>query len=244
LRELDPDETGIAVVMGPDTALGALSVLPRLRQLGITPILDRMTFRFVQWVDEQARVSGRWPAFRGLRERLDLAQGVLAHELLGSLPAFPDAALDVVFDVRDRLQGPRTRFRAAVAETAEDLADVPDADLHGAIAELRRTRIEPGIQEIRETLDELRAAPSLLRIVSDRATVASATASLALIAGAATSGIDVGAAVQTVAGASSLGSGAAIELRARRELRRGAARQPWYLLHELSDGAVRGPLRS
>ena len=238
---LDPEESGLNLASG-DVALDALFYLPMLiEHAGVVPMFDQPTLAFISWVGQRARVAGDWLQFEDFGSRLDIRQGQLAQELLGSLPAFPSATLDVVLDVRDRLRVPRVRFRAAVSEAAETLKDVPNRELHGAIAELRRRTVDPAIEDVKETLEELGAVPSLLRVSSDRITVASVAASMAVVAGGAAGTIDLGVAAQALAAIPAFGSAAAREALARREISRRVTAQPFYLLHELdrrlADGA-------
>jgi len=234
LAELGPTRTGIRDDSTPIEALQALFDLPALHdKTGVVPMLDRSVLTFIQWSEQHVYRTGASP-LQDLGARLDLREGLLAQELLGALPAFPSAELDVVFDVRERLKGPRKRFRAAVHEAAHALEDVPIEQISGAVATVRRNTVEPAVEEIRESLEDLKVAPTLLRVASDRVTLASATASLAVVAGAAVGHVDLSAAAQTLAAVPALGGAAAREALARRETRRAAAGRPFYLLHELA----------
>ncbi|MFZ0977074.1 MAG: hypothetical protein WAN22_32965, partial [Solirubrobacteraceae bacterium] len=57
----------------------------------------------------------------------DRAELALATTLLGQFPAFPDADIDVILEVRQRLADARVRFRALMSAAAKDLADIPPA---------------------------------------------------------------------------------------------------------------------
>lgn len=49
-------------------------------------------------------------------------EGALSALLLAQLEGFPDASMDVILDVRERIAASRHRFRAAIAKTADELA--------------------------------------------------------------------------------------------------------------------------
>jgi hypothetical protein len=153
-------------------------------------------------------------------------EGVLATELLASLPAFPDADWDVLSDVRDRMQTPLKRFRAAVVQVSQDLQQFPDAEIPAAIDLLRRTTVEPGLAEIDAVLDDLGALPTLYRLVSS-VKGATTTAILALSASGALS-----ARAATV-GTGPLVATAASELLHRRQVKAQTTLHPMWLLREL-----------
>ena len=152
------------------------------------------------------------------------AEIILATALLGELPAFPDADIDVVLDVRERLSDARIRFRSAIARAAAELADVPPSQFDQAIAMFRRQEVEPALLELRETLQDLGAAPTLLRMLKDKSSVP-VVASIAIAAGV----LDIGTLVTAGASAAAIATGVR-EALARREIGRAVRRQPyWYL---------------
>jgi hypothetical protein len=153
-------------------------------------------------------------------------EGVLSTELLASLPAFPDADWDVLSDVRDRMDAPLKRFRAAVIQASQDLEELPDAELPAAVDAFRRRTVEPGLADIDAMLDDLGAVPTLCRLVSS-VKGATATAILALAASGA-----VSARAATV-GAGPLVAAGASELVHRREVRERTALHPMWLLQQL-----------
>ena len=48
-----------------------------------------------------------------------------AGQLIGQLEAFPDAEMDIVLDVRERLTRPLIRFRAALAQASTEIESRP-----------------------------------------------------------------------------------------------------------------------
>lgn len=164
-----------------------------------------------------------------------LAEGYAAHALLESVSAFPDAPVDVLLDVRNRISPARVRFRSAVVQLAEELDGLQVTDYERKLDDLHRRIVAPARLEIDESLRELDAIPSLLRMASSPVTVASGSASfLALAAG--TLNPDPLFAGLTSAPAI---AAAAREVMERRRVKRVARRSPYWLLHEV-EGAF-GP---
>ena len=84
------------------------------------------------------------------------AEVTLAVSLLGDLPAFPDADIADVLDVRSRLADPLARLRATLAAAAHDLADVPAVEFAAAADAFRREHVDPSLVAVREELADLR----------------------------------------------------------------------------------------
>ncbi len=163
-------------------------------------------------------------------------EGVLAASLLGQLEAFPYASMDVILDVRERLKGPRTHFRAAMMKAAKVVAESGNSgeDLERVVVELRSQEIEPALQHIREELDALHVRRTLLRVASDRVTLASAAASIAMAAGA---GGGLAALRELVQGAlmAPLIAAAAKEADFRETKKAELRIRPYWLLREADD---------
>lgn len=163
--------------------------------------------------------------------RPNVAEGAFANHVLASLPAFPDADMDVILDVRDRLADARTRFQAAVSGVADDLNDVPSDELNAASRALHLQHVAPAVLEVRETLEELNALPTLLRVVGDKS-AAQILTGMAI----ALSAFDFQAAGASSAALSSL----AREASARRGIAKEAERMPFWYLHA-ADRLVHQP---
>lgn len=164
------------------------------------------------------------------------AEGALTAALFGSLPAFPDAPMDVILDVRSQLAGARTAFRGAIATSARDLDDGVRAGepLAALIAELRRREVEPALAQLDTALQELGALDALLR-AADIKTVSA----LLAIAAASTSGLaGVSGMVAGMLAPAPLLAAAAREIAHQRRHRRELAATPYWLLHE-SDRLTR-----
>ena len=103
------------------------------------------------WDSQTAAALGLDPAWSMVSTR----EGRLATELLGELPAFLDAPMDEVLDLRKRMDRPLSRFRGVLARAANELAPASDAEFAEALQALRRGEVEPAIADIEEMLDEL-----------------------------------------------------------------------------------------
>jgi hypothetical protein len=202
--------------------------------LGV-PAMDKLTLNTLhEDLDEHVEVGysprfGRrllLPPGHSVGSQRATREGVLSTELLASLPAFPDADWDVLSDVRDRMDAPLKRFRAAVVQASQDLEELPDAELPAAVDAFRRKTVEPGLADIDARLDDLGAVPTLCRLVSS-VKGATATAILALTASGA-----VSPRAATV-GAGPLVATAASELLHRWQVQAHTALHPMWLLREL-----------
>lgn len=106
----------------------------------------------------------------------------MAKSLISSLEAFPQASMDVVLDVRARLADPLTRFRVAMDDMAREVRVTPVGPAFDAeVRRLYRARVEPALLEIRETIEELGARPTLARAASSGLP----TAAISFLVGAA-----------------------------------------------------------
>ncbi len=163
-----------------------------------------------------------------LRATQRLAEGHIAAELLCSVSAFPEARVEDILDIRARVGPARVRFRQAVSAAAAELSDVSPADYMRALEEMSQRIVQPARLEIDETLQDLGAVPTLLRLASDRVTLGTAVAGLALAASSPVLGATGGAILAAPAAAA-----AAKEALERRSTRRRARQNPFWLLHEI-----------
>lgn len=167
-------------------------------------------------------------------------EGMLATSLLGDLEAFPNATLDVVLDVRERLAEPRTYFRAALAEAARDLAEAEETSdrLEAVVRDLRVRVIDPALQALREDLQELGARDTLARVTSDPMSVTAASGWLSIGAASGSGLAELGA----LAAAAPLAPAVAALAKEHRERRRleGELRQrPYWILRAADEEARR-----
>jgi hypothetical protein len=213
--------------------------------LGV-PVVDIQSARYLReifrWVN--ATSSDKWKHgtwLEALRDAPDpfmtstiagaaTREGSLTAELLGELPAFPEADWEVLADVRERLVPARVRFRSAMSYLANELAGVRLDEFASAVAAAHRRIVAPALTDIDEALEDLHAKPTLLRLASDKLVSGAATASLAVCITAFASGAaDIGV-LGTVAATPSVLTGAAREMAHRRQLRQRVAAQPLWLL--------------
>jgi hypothetical protein len=113
----------------------------------------------------------------------------VACDFIDTVEAFPNASMDVILDVRERLRGPLIRFRAAVASASAEIGSddsIFDDRFHARVAETYRRTVAPELESIREGLHELDALPTLRRTAkttAQTATKAATMATLGLLAG-------------------------------------------------------------
>ena len=167
-------------------------------------------------------------------------ESALATQLLGALEGFPDADMDVILDVRERISGSRLAFRAALHEAAKDLADRgvarDPADVESAIRDLRIGKIEPALDAIRDDLESLKARRWLLRAVGNSA-VTSAAAALTIVVTTAIGGPLLGASGGLLA---ALVTAAGSEAEYRHEQRAALRQKPFMVLYKTAE-AFRTP---
>jgi len=78
----------------------------------------------------------------------------VASELIARVPAFPEASVAEILDVREELRIPLGRFRSAVASFARQAAAAAhEQDFAAEIADLYVAEIEPSLQELREAIE-------------------------------------------------------------------------------------------
>jgi hypothetical protein len=121
-----------------------------------------------------------FPTPRSLAGATEVA---LANEVIATIPAFPEARMDVLLDARERLREPLVRFRAGMATYARDIAAAPtDPDFRREAAALYREKIEPELLALQELGQEQKIWPALRREVAEShgGRVVSATAGLVL----------------------------------------------------------------
>jgi len=148
----------------------------------------------------------------------------LAHGLIASLESFPMASMDVIFDVRERLQPATARFRSALLRANDEIISAgASAELGRLVEEVRLREVNPAIADIDETLEELGAKDTLLRGWPK--------------VGAGTLGLAVAALLkapelaQYVPIASGLSVAYIAEIAKRREIARDVRRRPLFFLH-------------
>lgn len=74
--------------------------------------------------------------------------------MVARLPAFPQAPMDELLDLRSDLRVPLTRYRAAVIRLAADVPVALGKDGEAAIDDLWTSAVDPALLELRETLSD------------------------------------------------------------------------------------------
>jgi hypothetical protein len=149
----------------------------------------------------------------------------LAARLVASIPAFPDATVDELVDLRERVAPHLHRFRAAIADFEDELnADVIDEEFSAAVDDIRQRQVEPALEELRESLRETAASQALVRAVPTFA-----TSTLALGAALAVGTYELAGVAAVAAGAS---TAAAREILERRKQENERKKQRLFLLFD------------
>jgi hypothetical protein len=127
--------------------------ITRLRELLKTghayPLLDDQTGDLVR-----AAVSeGAWELGAVARRRGKQITG--ASRFMERLPGFPDASMQEILEIRDRLRPPLVRFRAAMVEV-ERLIDAAahEQAFEAEIADVYLEKVAPALQEIDEAVQD------------------------------------------------------------------------------------------
>lgn len=79
-------------------------------------------------------------------------QAAVGSGLVARLPAFPQAPMDELLDLRADLQDPLMRYRAAVISVSDDLPAALGSEGEQAVDEVWDSRVQPALLELRETL--------------------------------------------------------------------------------------------
>lgn len=154
--------------------------ITRLRELLKTghayPLLDDQTGDLVR-----AAVSeSAWELGASARRRGKQITG--ASRFMERLPAFPDASMQEILDIRERLRPPLVRFRAAMIEM-ERLIDAAahEEEFEAEIADLYLEKVAPALQEIDEAVQDDKYLRQLAgALVDDAKTYVSGGLSLAV----------------------------------------------------------------
>lgn len=209
---------------------------------------DAMVERFVGIIETRLRDSRRKVLFDA--ETASLAKALVAEAndghipglkragqaavgsgLVSRLPAFPDAPMDELLELRSDLTDPLTRYRAAALDLSSQLSPVLGDELEAQVDDLWAAKVAPALLEIEETL----ADHSLVRELAKRAT----SDIRALLTGGAGVYMGVTATASLPAAATALVGGAlgaapvvGQSAWARAEARRSAQRHELFYLYE------------
>jgi hypothetical protein len=200
----------------------------------IHPLLDAQASKYARALNAVAPDTITAGARRRTR-RAELGAGMIAR-----LPAFPQAPLDELLDVKEDFKAALARYRAAVRELEKLLgADIGAADLDAELDEIWSDRVEPAVLALEESFLEhsfvrelaKSAATSVRSLVTQGAALYIALSTVGELA------THISAAA-TAAGAALQVTGAATAQRV--STRRALAKEDYYYLYRL--GRVRADL--
>lgn len=153
----------------PALEVGLLEIEPLLDENGD---MDRMIEEFVSKLGQVLRDGKSYPLFddaTGSFVRARVAEGLLqcggpamrrgrevgaASQFMFYLPAFPNATIRELIDIRKELHRPLVQFRSAMVR----VADVLDAEPYGSefqehVEQAYRSDVAPALEEIREQIE-------------------------------------------------------------------------------------------
>lgn len=157
LQDVKPED------FGPKAVEGLMKVLTEAvsGRARTYPMFDDGVGSLVASMLAEGRIAGANPG-RG-------KQAGAAGLLIGQLEAFPEAEMDVVLDVRQKLKPSLTRFRAALAEASAELESPAwqTEEFAREVEDLYHRRVAPALLDLEQAMEELGARPTLRRAASD-----------------------------------------------------------------------------
>lgn len=159
---------------------GAQDLVPAIEVglLDIDPLLDeeadmeRMIEEFVSKLGQVLRDGKSYPLFddnTGSLVRAGIAEGIFegvetamkrgrevraASQFMFYLPAFPNATVEEILDIRKELERPLVQFRSAMVKVGNLLdADPYEAEFEEQVEQVYRSDIAPAIESIREQVE-------------------------------------------------------------------------------------------
>jgi hypothetical protein len=168
-----------------------------------------------------------------------MLEGMVTSRLFGALPAFPDAPIDVVLELRDALADARPHFGAALLSIARRLDDGVKSgeDLSELLVELERTDVLPALAELRRDAAALGFGDGLLRVAEGKTLAATAAI---VVAAAATGGLaGLSHLVESLAVSAPIIATGAKETLYQRQRRRQLRAKPFWMLREVDRRLTR-----
>jgi len=138
------------------------SVLGEIESLLNTPARPGQMFLSNITIDElQMKLASGELAKSNMKHS---ARTEIATRLIASIPNFPDASLDELLDVRRRVGPYLARFRSAIVDFEEGILDeILDVGFDQAFEDLFLKEVAPVLEELKQSLQDERAYPTLLR---------------------------------------------------------------------------------
>lgn len=162
------DEAG-AEELVPAIEAGLLDIEPLLDETGD---MDHMMEEFVSKLGQVLRDGKSYPLFddaTGSLVRAGIAEGLFesgamamrrgrevgaASQFMFYLPAFPNATVKELLDIRNELQRPLVKFRSAMVKIADLLDAEPyETEFQEQVEQLYRSDVAPALEEIREQVE-------------------------------------------------------------------------------------------
>jgi hypothetical protein len=163
----------------------------------------------------------------------------IAGRLIDGLEAFPDADMDVILDVRDRLQVPLVRFRSALSRASVEFGSATwDEEFSVEFDDYYRREVAPALLNVRESLEDLGVRPTLLRLAASKNVVpAVAIATAATLGLAAIGGLhaDLPHLLYGTPGLAGVATEAATEAGHRDQVHGTAKQNPFYFLYQANE---------
>lgn len=199
-------------------------LLDRLQDRSTRLLFDEASAELVQDLIADGRLKATDPNLRLAR------QAALGAGLIARLPAFPQARMDELLDLRQDLAVPLIRYRGAVVGYSKQIPNVLGQDLEFEISQLWEEQVAPAVQEVEQRLADHPLVRELARSVDAKDLMRFIyTSTASVVAAQAT---DVRALLLgTVAASAHLGVPATIEAVRRRghELRDVRGHELYYL---------------
>jgi hypothetical protein len=177
-------------------------------------------------------------------KRPHAAEAGIAGRLIDGLETFPDADMDVILDVRERLRDPLVRFRSALARASTEFASAAwDEGFSGEVDDFYRRHVGPALLDVRERLNELGARQTLLRLTASKTALpAVAVATAATLGLAAIGGMhaDLPHLLYGVPGLVAVAADSTTEVLHRGDVHATAKHNPFYFLYQANEAMGMG----
>jgi hypothetical protein len=173
--------------------------------------------------------------------RRPAAEVGLAGHFVGRMPAFPDATVAEIIDVRRGLQRPLVRFRGALAGIARELEEAPwEPGFRDLADSLYRSEVGPALMDLEENTRESGALSLLRHAALSRAPYAAAGANVAIALAGATVIPDLAALALAVGAPFAMIAASAAEMiKEQLRLQRERGRNRFLFLYEANQGLQR-----
>jgi hypothetical protein len=202
------------------------ALLERLEDRRTRLLFDEPSAQLVDELLTNGRLQAFEPTLRLARE------AAMGAGLIARLPAFPQAPMDELLNLRRDLTAPLVRYRGAVVSFSKDLSSAPGRDLEFEISQTWEERVAPAVTEVEQRLADHGLVRELFRSADTKDLTKFLWTSTASVGFAAAT--DVRAfLLGTVAATANLGVDATIQaLRKRGEMLREVKGHELYYLFE------------